>query len=158
MHNTEIFDLDSVEFLKNDWFVRLRTRILATVEVDFPEKDCRFISGSFRYTNSTSVTWDKNHDINVVFDQDQMEVGLLDTLRVTFKDKSNEEYKNDFSLYFRIKGQIYNFITLTHNKFKAWKLATEVVTELCNKNDFYLKSRPARVDIFIAIEYAMEEF
>lgn len=124
------------------------------------EHDDYFVSGSFIYSGCP-LGWDLEHDIDVVFRDTAIKGELREWLYEEFAEESNPEYENDLSLYFRgANGQTYNFITLNDEKFKSWKFATDLVTGLCaSGNEFaayLLKTRAARVDIFVQCERLME--
>ena len=114
-----------------------------------------FLSGSYVYNGQPS-TWPMDKDIDVVLLDSKIEKELHDWLYAEYGQTTNEEYE-DLSLYFRNReGRVFNLITLSPDKFKAWKSATDLVEKLCTgKSDlgkYLLENRPARVDVFVAFE------
>lgn len=115
----------------------------------------RFVTGSFAYSGQPE-NWGNERDRDIVICDDDLDEEFRIRLAKEFPNQGAQEYE-DFSIYFKLPdGPLFNFITLEQEKFVAWKLATELVTHLVDKNadwkKWLMESRSNRVDIFVKVE------
>lgn len=141
--------------LNDPMLVRVEALLHTAVKDHWRRKDDPFLTGSYVY-NECPRSWEKDHDIDVVFRDDLLPGDLREHLYQKYGSTTNKEYE-DLSLYFRTTdGQVFNFITLKEDKHRIWQAATALVTDLCRRDaptsEAVRSSREMRVQIFIACE------